>query len=220
MVLAGFYVVISLNPTVFGDSSCTSAFLNFVVLLASLKLWSIWMRKEYCSCVCSHIPLFHMSVLTYLASRIINTGFPIFKKKPHLVVSSLFLFFSVLNHWSWWWICIAFSVGRERMLLIWPEIRWMLEWTFTTCISKSRIRFLCCIQHVCSVCLVMLKEMPKLSIIVLECCKFLAILRGKTFWLCLKQLCMALHCTYYFWKLRLASSLIMRKLDIVKLMIQ
>lgn len=38
MMLAGFYVVISLNPTVFDDSSYTSTFLNFIVLLTSLKL--------------------------------------------------------------------------------------------------------------------------------------------------------------------------------------
>lgn len=39
--------------------------------------------------------------------------------------------------------------------------------------------FPCCTQHVCCVC--MLKQMPKLQIIVLECYNFLAILMGKTF---------------------------------------
>lgn len=38
MVLAGFSVVISLNSTVFDDASYTSTFLNFIVLLISLKL--------------------------------------------------------------------------------------------------------------------------------------------------------------------------------------
>lgn len=66
----------------------------------------------------------------------------------------------------------------------------------------------------------MLKQMPKLQILELECYNSLEILMGKTFWFSLKQLYMVLHCTYYFWKLRIASLLIMRNLDIVKLMTQ
>lgn len=160
-----------------------------------------------------------VSVLICLAFRTIKIGFPIKRKEVHLVVSSLFLLFFVLNWWRWWWICITFSVGRKRMMLICPEIRWVLVWTFATYVSKTRIR-ISLLYSMCVFCVFMLKKMQKLSISLLECYNFLAILRDKTFWFCLKQLCVALHCTYYFWKLRMPSSLIMRNLSIVKLMLQ